>query len=105
MYRCYKKLGVPERHKDQDGSGQCGQSGLARGRDLENFNMLPRNGRLWGAKPHRHAGSQFLVYVGLDNQKPDYLGAEIEVALEDEKHVINVMIRLDKGDPAEVNPA
>jgi hypothetical protein len=63
---------------------------------------------------------------------PGYLGAEIEVTLEDEKHVIHVpscvivpagfrhgpiitkkvekpygfyMVRLDKGDPSDVNPA
>ncbi len=88
----------------------------------------------WGAKPHRHSSDQFLVFVSLDNEKPYELGAEIEVTMgeEGEKHIISTpsyviipeglqhgpihtrkverpfgfyMIRLDKGDPSEVNPA
>ena len=108
-----------------------------KGKDLENkpvnfaYGFYSQTGD-WGAKPHKHASDQFLVFVGLDNQKPDYLGAEVEVSLEDEKHVFSTpscvivppglqhgpivtrkadqtyafyMIRLDKGDASEINPA
>jgi hypothetical protein len=70
--------------------------------------------------------------MGLDNQNPYHLGAEIEITLEDEKHIVSVpscvivpagmphgpivtkkvdkpfgfyMVRLDKGDPSDINPA
>ena len=86
----------------------------------------------WGAKAHKHASDQFFVFVSLDNEKPYDLGAEIEIALEDEKHLVSVpscvqvpsglehgpivttkvdkpfgfyMVRLDKGNPSEVNVA
>lgn len=41
--------------------------------------------------PHVHPNDEALVFVGLDPQKPDYLGAEIEIYMgkEMEKHVFN----------------
>jgi hypothetical protein len=119
------------------GPGNADALSWLRGKDVENFNVNFAWGFYsgvgdWGARPHTHAGDQFLVFVGLDNQKPDYLGAEIEIALEDEKHIVNrpscviipagmqhgpvvtrsvekpyamYMVRLDKGNPSEINPA
>jgi hypothetical protein len=133
----YKRLVFEKNIKAKTGPGNADSLAWQRGKDLENFNVNYAYGFYsgvgdWGAKPHKHAGDQFLVFVGLDNQKPDYLGAEIEVMLEDEKHVIDIpkvvivpagfqhgpivtkkvekpfafyMIRLDKGDASEVNPA
>jgi hypothetical protein len=40
-----------------------------------------------GFDPHVHEGDEFLVFVGLDPQKPDYLGAEIELHMGDEEEV------------------
>lgn len=44
-----------------------------------------------GRDPHTHVGDEFLVFVGLDPDNPDYLGAEIDFYLgkEEEKHVFN----------------
>ena len=36
-----------------------------------------------GFDPHVHEGDEFLVFVGLDPKKPDYLGAEIEMHMGD----------------------
>jgi hypothetical protein len=133
----YKKLVFRRDIKAKTGPGNAEALAWLRGKDVENFNVnfawgFYKSTGDWGAKPHKHVGDQFLVFVGLDNQKPDYLGAEIEVALEDEKHVINspsciiipaglqhapivtknvekpfgfYTVRLDKGDPSDINPA
>jgi hypothetical protein len=41
--------------------------------------------------PHVHPAAEILVFVGLDPKRPDYLGAELEIAMgeEQEIHVIN----------------
>ncbi len=41
--------------------------------------------------PHVHPGDEALLFVGLDPDNPDYLGAEIEIAMgkEQEKHIFN----------------
>ncbi len=40
--------------------------------------------------PHTHEGDEFLVFVGLDPKKPDYLGAEVDMYMgkEQEIHVL-----------------
>jgi hypothetical protein len=133
----YKKLTFRKDVKAKTGPGNADALSWFRGKDLENFNVNFAWGFYsgagdWGAKSHKHAADQFFVFAGLDNQKPLYLGAEVEVTLEDEKHVISepscvivpaglqhgpiitkkvekpyafYMVRLDKGDPSEVNPA
>ncbi len=44
-----------------------------------------------GKDPHVHPAAEALVFFGLDPARPDYLGAEIEIAMgkEQEIHVIN----------------
>ena len=133
----YKKLVFRKDIKAKTGPGNADALSWIRGKDVENFNVNWAWGFYsspgdWGAKPHKHVGDQFLVFVDLDNQKPYDLGAEIEVTLEDEKHVVNqpsciiipagmqhgpvvtknvqkpfgmYMVRLDKGDPSDINPA
>jgi len=133
----YKKLVFRKDVKAKTGPGNADALAWFRGKDLANFKVNFAWGFYsgvgdWGAKPHKHAADQFLIFVGLDNQKTGYLGAEVEVALENEKHVINepscvvipaglehgpivtknvekpfgfYMVRLDKGDPSDINPA
>jgi len=135
----YKRLVFRKDIRSKTGPGNADALAWHVGKDLENFNVNFAWGfysRLgdWGAAPHKHVGDQFLVFVGLDGQRPDYLGAEIEIYLgeEKERHVIDsstavicpagfvhgpivsrrvektfgfYMIRLDKGDASEINPA
>jgi hypothetical protein len=133
----YKKLVFRRDIKAKTGPGNADALAWLRGKDVQNFNVSFAWGFYsgvgdWGAKPHTHVGDQFLVFVGLDNQKPNYLGAEVETTLEDEKYVISApscivvpaglqhgpivtakvdkpfgfyMVRLDKGDPSDINPA
>jgi hypothetical protein len=44
-----------------------------------------------GKDPHTHPRDEALLFVGLDPERPDYLGAEIEIAMgkEQEKHVFD----------------
>jgi hypothetical protein len=44
-----------------------------------------------GFDPHVHEGDEFLVFVGLDSKKPDYLGAQVELHMGDmeEVHMID----------------
>jgi hypothetical protein len=123
--------------KAKTGPGNSDALCWFRGKDLENFNVNFAWGFHsgvgdWGAKPHKHASDQFLVFASLDNKRPEYLGSEIEITLEDEKYVFNApsrviilagmrhgplvtkkvetpfaiyMVRLDKGDPSEINVA
>ena len=44
-----------------------------------------------GFDPHVHEGDEFLVFVGLDPKRPDYLGAAIEMHMGDveEIHMID----------------
>jgi hypothetical protein len=110
-----------------------------RGDELEGANINLSWGHYsttgdWGAKPHTHVSDQFLVFVGLDDKRPNYLGAEIEISLgeEQEKHIIDApslvickagfthgpivtkrvdrpfgfySVRQDKGNSSEINPA
>ncbi len=133
----FKTLVFRKDIRAKTGPGNADSLAWLRGKDLENFNVnlawgFLRNTGDWGAKAHKHASDQFLVFVSLDNEKPYDLGGEIEIALEQEKHVISVpscviipdglehgpivtrkvdrpfgfyMVRLDKGDPSEINPA
>jgi hypothetical protein len=133
----YKKLAFRKDIKAKTGPGNADVLAWLKGNDLENFNVNLAWGFFsetgdWGAKAHKHASDQFLVFVSLDNEKPYDLGAEIEIALEDEKHLVGApscviipeglehgpivtkkadrpfgfyMVRLDKGDPSEINPA
>ena len=133
----YKKLVFRKDIKAKTGPGNADALAWLRGEDLQNFNVNFAWGFFsgtgdWGAKAHKHASDQFFVFVSLDNEKPYDLGAEIEIALEDEKHLVSVpscvqvpsglehgpivttkvdkpfgfyMVRLDKGNPSEVNVA
>jgi hypothetical protein len=133
----YKKLVFRKDIKAKTGPGNADALAWLRGKDVENFNVNFAWGFFsgtgdWGANPHTHVGDQFFVFVSLDNEKPYDLGAEVEISLEDEKHVINApsciiipaglqhgpvvtkkvekpygfyMVRLDKGDPSDINPA
>jgi hypothetical protein len=47
---------------------------------------------LWHEKdPHVHSYDEILLFVGMDPNKPDYLGAKLEIAMgeEEEKHIID----------------
>jgi hypothetical protein len=133
----YKRLVFRKDVKNKTGPGNADALAWLRGKDVENFNVnfawgFYRQAGNWGAKPHKHAADQFLVFVSLDNQNPYTLGAEIEITLEDEKHLVSepscvivpagmqhgpiitqkvdkpfgfYMVRLDKGDSSEINPA
>ena len=135
----FKKMVFRRDIKAKTGPGNADALAWHFGKDLEDFNVNFAFGYYsatgdWGAKPHTHVSDQFLVFVGLDDKRPDYLGAEIEISLgeEQEKHVIDVpsivicnagfahapivtkkvdrlfgfySVRKDKGDASEVNPA
>ncbi len=50
------------------------------------------HGKIPGFDPHVHEGDEYLCYVGLDAKRPDYLGAEIDFYMgenKDEKFVID----------------
>ena len=66
------------------------------GKDLEGLNMnftwaIHRATGDWhdGQDPHVHTYDELLNFVGLDADNPDYLGAEIEIYLDGEKHIID----------------
>lgn len=67
------------------------------GRDMEgfelNFTWAFHTGiGAWHTRdPHTHPADECLLFVGLDPDNPNYLGAEIEIAMgeEQEKHVFN----------------
>jgi hypothetical protein len=43
------------------------------------------HGKIPGFDPHIHEGDEFLCYVGLDPERPDYLGAEVEFYMGEHK--------------------
>lgn len=67
------------------------------GKDMEGFNLnftwaFHTGLGAWHEKdPHVHPNDECLLFVGLDPDNPDYLGAEIEIAMgeEQEIHVFN----------------
>lgn len=68
------------------------------GKDIEGFNLNftwafhTGLGAWHGDRdPHTHPTDECLLFVGLDPDKPDYLGAEIEIGMgeEQEKHVFD----------------
>jgi hypothetical protein len=135
--KLYKKLVFRKDVKSKTGPGNADALAWLRGKDLENFDVNFAWGFYseagdWGAKSHTHAHDQFLIFVSLDNQTPYSLGAEIEITLEDEKHIVSApscviipaglphgpivtrkvekaygayMVRLNKGDSSEINVA
>jgi hypothetical protein len=124
--------------KAKTGPGNADALAWLMGKDLENFDANFAFGYYsstgdWGAKSHKHASDQVLAFVGLDDKRPNYLGAEIEISLgeEQEKHIISApsfvickagfahgpivtkkvdrpfglySVRQDKGDASETNP-
>jgi hypothetical protein len=69
-------------------------SGKGKEKDFKlNFTWAFHKGTgLWHEQdPHVHPNDEALVFVGLDPEKPDYLGAELEIYMgeEMEKHIIN----------------
>jgi hypothetical protein len=133
----FKKMVFQRNIAAKTGPGNADSLCWLRSKDVENFNVNFAYGFYsktgdWGAKPHKHTSDQFFVFAGINDQTPDYLGAEVEVTLEGEKHAISTpscviipagmqhgpvvtrkaekpfvfyMVRQDKGDPSEVNPA
>jgi hypothetical protein len=135
----FKKMVFRRDIKAKTGPGNADALAWHLGEDLEDFNVNFAFGFHsatgdWGAKSHKHVSDQVLAFVGLDDKRPNYLGAEIEIALgeEQEKHIINApsfvickagfahapivtkkvdrpfgfySVRLDKGDASEINPA
>ena len=67
------------------------------GKDMEGFNLnftwaFHTGLGAWHEKdPHVHPNDEALLFVGLDPDNPDYLGAELEIAMgeEQEIHVFN----------------
>jgi hypothetical protein len=135
----FKKMVFRRDIKAKTGPGNADALAWHMGKDLEGLNANFAFGFYsatgdWGAKSHKHVSDQFLAFVGLDDKRPNYLGAEIEISLgeEQEKHVIDVpsivicsagfthgpiitkkvdrpfgfySVRKDKGDASEINPA
>jgi hypothetical protein len=135
----FKKMVFQRDIKAKTGPGNADALAWHMGKDLEGFNANFAFGFYsatgdWGAKSHKHVSDQFLAFVGLDDKRPNYLGAGIEISLgeEQEKHVIDVpsivicsagfthgpiitkkvdrpfgfySVRKDKGDASEINPA
>ena len=134
----YKKMVFQEDIKAKTGPGNADALAWYKSKDLENFDDNFAFGYYsatgdWGVQPHTHVGDQVLAFVGLDAERPDHLGAEIEISLgaEQEKHIISApsmvvckggflhgpivtkavdrpfgfyTVRHDKGD-SEINPA
>ena len=135
----FKKMVFRRNIKDKTGPGNADALAWYMGKDLEDFNVNFAFGFYnatgdWGAKPHKHVSDQVLAFVGLDDKRPNYLGAEVEISLgeEQEKHIIDApsfvickagfshgpivtkkvdrpfgfySVRLDRGDASEINPA
>ena len=65
------------------------------GKDIEgfelNFTWCYHTGLgAWHDKdPHVHTIDEALLFVGCDPDKPDYLGAELSIGMEDEVHIID----------------
>jgi mannose-6-phosphate isomerase-like protein (cupin superfamily) len=135
--RLYKQFVFRKDIKAKTGPGNADALAWLKGADMENFEVNFAWGFFsgtgdWGAKAHKHASDQFLVFVSLDKENPYNIGAEMEVTLDGEKYQIReptcviipegvehgpivtkkvdrtygfYSIRLDKGDPSEFNPA
>jgi len=48
-----------------------------------------RTGRRVGTEPHTHDYDEVIAFIGTDLNDPYDLGAEVELWLDDEKHIIN----------------
>jgi hypothetical protein len=53
--------------------------------------LVVRDDKSNGDTPHTHSFDEYLSFIGLDPDNPDYLGGEVELCLgeEQEKHIIN----------------
>ena len=90
-----KKLDMRDTQRKEGGNADfiAGWSGREmEGFDL-NFTWAFHTGLgAWHTRdPHTHPADECLLFVGLDYNNPDYLGAEIEIAMgkEQEKHVFD----------------
>jgi hypothetical protein len=84
------------------GTGNADWLMWPKGKDLEGFTVNftwgfysglgDWHGKIKGFDPHVHEGDEFLCYVGLDANRPNYLGAELDFYMgehKDEKYFIN----------------
>ena len=84
------------------GTGNANWLTWPKSKDLEGFNVNftwgfysglgDWHGKIPGFDPHVHEGDEYLCYVGLDSERPDYLGAEIDFYMgehKDEKFVVD----------------
>ena len=53
--------------------------------------LIVRDDKANGDAPHTHDFDEYLSFIGLDPDNPDYLGGEADLCLgeEEEKHTIN----------------
>lgn len=51
-------------------------------------NTPPPNVKRAGTEPHAHDYDEVIAFIGTDHDDPYDLGAEVELYLEDEKHII-----------------
>ncbi len=49
----------------------------------------PPGGRMVGTEPHTHDYDEIIAFIGTNHDDPYDLGAEVELWLGDEKHIIN----------------
>ena len=52
-------------------------------------NYVPPGGRKVGTEPHTHDWDEIIAFIGTNHEDPWDLGAEVELWLGDEKHIIN----------------
>ncbi len=73
--------------------GNADYIGWWSGKDMEGFNLnftwaFHTGLGAWHEKdPHVHPNDECLLFVGLDPDNPDYLGAEIEIAMGEEQEI------------------
>ncbi len=90
-----KKLEMRDTHRTKGGNADF-ISGW-NGKDMEGFNLnftwaFQKGLGAWHEHdPHTHPAGEALLFVGLDANNPEYLGAEIEIGMgeEQEKHVFD----------------
>jgi len=86
-----KDLGL--RDINRKSGGNADYIGWWSGKDMEDFKLnftwaFHTGTGAWHEKdPHVHPNDECLLFVGLDPDNPDYLGAEIEIAMGEEREI------------------
>lgn len=86
-----KKLELRDINRESGGNADF--IGFWSGKDMEGFNLnftwaFHTGIGAWHEKdPHVHPNDECLLFVGLDPDNPEYLGAEIEIAMGEEQEI------------------